>query len=438
MIPDAQTHAPIVNIDFTKPRRQSYQRVDARYPGLYSDPRTGKFYERPFVHGRQTWRLLKSSTPKAAHLELMDNRSKQALARVGRATDPYRAEAGMTMAQLFDFYEASGCPRKNRSSERAAKSLKAELTSIASLRGFWQSKRFSDITLQDCGEYHTWRVSRITRNTGDSMVDRELVTLSNVFRWAMRNARKTGVKYNPIAVERERFKDPRTVRHCREFQPADASELHFLAARLFERHDSEVLGWQYLFEAFCGSRSHEILRLRMDAKLPYQPGFIQGEFSGLKPINYPELPRQAIEPGTPLLFLYDSQTSKGTFPFIPVHRALGELLTAFRSWHRRRYPKNPWYFPGRGKGTCIAPQSLGHALRRICALHKLPHRTSHGARSYFVNVLRSRGVPDGEIALMIGQKTQGKLIIEVYGRIPTHHLAWLPESQPTAWNIFAD
>jgi hypothetical protein len=50
-----------------------------------------------------------------------------------------------------------------------------------------------------------------------------------------------------------------------------------------------------------------------------------------------------------------------------------------------------------------------------------------------VNVLRSQGKTDGEIALRIGQRTGGKLIVDVYGEILPYKIAWRPETGQPAW-----
>jgi hypothetical protein len=65
-------------------------------------------------------------------------------------------------------------------------------------------------------------------------------------------------------------------------------------------------------------------------------------------------------------------------------------------------------------------------------------------RSYFVNVLRSDKdadgipkMPDSEIALRIGHKSGGKLIVQVYGEVLPNKLTWLPEKkEDVAWRHF--
>jgi hypothetical protein len=54
-----------------------------------------------------------------------------------------------------------------------------------------------------------------------------------------------------------------------------------------------------------------------------------------------------------------------------------------------------------------------------------------------VNVQRSKGKPDSEIALRIGHRTGGKLIVQVYGEILPYKLTWSPEDVEPAWSIWA-
>jgi integrase len=166
-----------------------------------------------------------------------------------------------------------------------------------------------------------------------------------------------------------------------------------------------------------GQRTQEILRLRMDAKTRFDPGFVKGNH----------------------LFLYQSLTHKGTFGYADLHAALRECLAAHRAWHESRYPggSSPWYFPSpEDKAKCVHGDSLGHALRRVTKAMGIPHRTPHGLRSFFVNVLRSQGKTDAEIALRIGHRSGGHLIVEVYGEILPHKLSWLPENGDPAWSVF--
>jgi hypothetical protein len=54
-----------------------------------------------------------------------------------------------------------------------------------------------------------------------------------------------------------------------------------------------------------------------------------------------------------------------------------------------------------------------------------------------VNVLRSDGIEDHEIALRIGQKSAGKMIVDVYGERRPDKIGFLPMKGPPAWEEFS-
>lgn len=430
---------PIVPVDFTRTRRLSLKALGGgvyAYPrpcakcGILVDPVDRKcrqcgvtapdlvYWERPCVDGRQTTRKLKSTTLRHAQLEVGKHRSDQALAKIGRAADPYSRASVATVDELADFYVESGCPKRNEQ-QRNGKQLEEEKRRVDNLKRHLGPKMWTKITLEDLREFHRLRIAEVAHDRGQAghrAVELEEHCLSAVLRWAARNHRRTGVTHNPIGHDRPRHQTSDQVRHCRDTMPANADELHALAAALFDEPKSEALGWLLVFEAMIGQRIGELLRLRVDAHNDKEPGHIGGRH----------------------LWLYRSQTHKGTFPYADIHAALRDCLDAHQAWHQARYPKSPWYFPSHvDKGAQpVDSGSLSHALRRICPLLGQPLRTSHGFRSYFVNVLRSQGKPDAEIALRIGHKSGGKLIVEVYGEILPYKLTWLPESGDPAWSIW--
>jgi integrase len=315
----------------------------------------------------------------------------------------------------LDFYEASGCPQRNEK-PRTGKQLLDEQRCVTNLKRHLGRIPWTKLGLEDLRTYHAKRLDEIEAGPGHRTVEIEERALSAAFRWAVKNHRRTGVDKNPVAHDRTPHCSADTIRHCRDVMPDNADELHALARSLFDSRQSEVLAWQLLFESMVGQRTSEILRLRMDAAAAYEPGFISSNH----------------------LYLHRSLTSKGTFPYIDIHAALRDCLTAHRHWHQERFPKSPWYFPSPfGAGAePVRADALTHALRRVTAAMGLPHRTSHGLRSYYVNVLRSQGKLDAEIALRIGHKTGGKLIVQVYGEILPYKLTWLPETSDPAWSIW--
>lgn len=435
--PPIQQSSNPIQVNF-KARRRVLKHIGR---GVYTYPgETGKFYERPYVNGVQTTRKLNSTAKRAAEDEVARNRCDHGLSKRGQAVDPYKRKTDRVNA-IADAYLAAGCP-KRKASPRTAQTLREEITRVKHLKEWWGNKIVATIDLQHCQEYGEWRMSRIIKGSPDVVVDgvhipqrgarqveKELVTLSNIFRWAKLNSRSTGIKENPVDRDRPKFRIAEHVKHCRDFQPANADELNALAHYLFSSVRSEVLGWMLLLQAMIGHRAHEIIKLRWDAKTEEEPGYIaDGK-----------------------LFLYRSKTSKGTYHYIEIHPALGEVLEAMKAWRAKRYPQRPppamprprsglpvrhehWFLPSPEDPTKhIDPSSLTHALTRITPAMNLPPRTSHGLRSYYVNVLRSRGKPDAEIALLIGQKSGGSLIVNVYGETKSYKIGWKPTDTP-AWH----
>jgi integrase len=379
--------------------------------GVYRDPRTGHFYCRPTVEGRRTWRVLHSTTLTAARRETAKKLTDHKLSRDGLAHDPFAPARDVTVGDLLESYAAAGCPgRKDRA--RSPDALRYELRHVATLRRYFTAREAASITLEDCGAYHRWRCKGVEAGRLDRQTDKELATLSNAFRWAARNARKTGIRANPVGLDRPRFRDGSAVRHARDRMPRDGDELNTLAAHLLAVTRSEVLGWAALFQAMTGQRIHELLRLRMDARNEDDPGYVSNG----------------------CLHLWRSKSSKGTYPFARVHNSLRECLAAHAAWHRARFPGSVWFFPSPdAPERPVGATALTHALRRVSAGLGLPARTSHGLRSFYVNVLRSQGVADSEVALRVGQRTAGRLIVDVYGEILPYRLDWRPARGAAAW-----
>ncbi|MEW6304407.1 MAG: hypothetical protein AB1705_13095 [Verrucomicrobiota bacterium] len=410
-------------VPFPVSKAGRYQRVGA---GVYQDGRTGRYYWRPHEHGRRTYRKLDAKTIRLAEIEASKLKVDLALSKKGLAVSPLTRLK--TVAEIAALYLKEGCPGR-KGSTRAGDELAREQARVATLVLSPIARRTAaSVTHEDCREYRKWRLARIKQRPGqpprgDRQVDKELVTLSNIFRHAVRNSRQTGIRINPIGQDRERFRDPKLVRHCRDAQPANGDELHNIARFFLSSSRSEVFGWLSLVQAMTGRRINEVLKLRRDAKTKDEPGYVQGRFLWFKP----------------------SQTSKGVFPYAEIHSALAHVLEAMAAWWQKRYPdakQSPWYFPSpKDPSKPVGEASLTHALVRAVKAMELPkdtHRTSHGFRSYYVNVLRSQGKPDAEIALKIGQKTAGKLIVEVYGEVLPYKLSWLPATVDPAWKTWLE
>ncbi len=377
------------------------------------------YYYRHKVQGRSKWLSLRTGSYSRAKELLDEIKTKQVLAAAGYGDGP---RIGKRMGQLGDvlkFYRDAGCPRKNNS-KREGKPLQLGEKAIENLTRHLGRKDPHQLTPADWHRYADSRLAEYTGGKGARTIDLAWSTLSSAFRHAIRYQDERGIRSRPLAERPERIRVTEHVNHCRQYQPKDGEELHNIARYFMERQESvrrgsAVFGWLTLLSAMIGQRGSEMLHLRSDAQSPEEPGYDDGEH----------------------LWLYRSTTHKGTAPFIKVTDELRTCLAAHTSWKRVTNPTNPWFFPSpRKTGEHLETTSFRQALERACHKLQLPKRTVHGLRSYYVNVLRSRGVSDTEIALQIGHKSGGKLIVETYGEILTIKLDWMPTNEPPAWEAW--
>jgi integrase len=380
------------------------------------------YFERPWIQGKRVWRKIDAPSAKAARTILGSRRADAAKAAEGLGRDPY-APQGVLVGDLLDKFVAAGCPTRKHG-PKVGKALRNEESRIKVLRKFWGLRAADRIVPSDCAGYRTTRKGK--KNTdGGAAVDRELSTLKSVLRWAVI---KGHIASNPLNAPLEKFR-VREIRHSREVAPADAGEIHIMAAHFFmvyvtdqkrwcatKLQDMRVLGWQTLLGSMTGCRTSELLRLRWDAG-PRQPGYIEGEW------------------------LWLQRSKRGVNPFALIHPALRACLNALRSWCQEYFPDNPYFLPSPWcKGKPISPDGLTHELQPASE-SLLGHRiTPHGLRSYYVTARRSQGISDSQIAAEIGDKTGASIISSTYGDIPpgwagsTKKLGWLPDAPvPPAW-----
>lgn len=409
--PDSETE--------TIPSRPNLKRLpDSDWLYQYPD-QPNEYWVRPYFRGKQRKKKLKSVTRKAANIEAADLYKKIAnYEGAGISRDPFARSEEISVREICEFYKQAGCPGE-KNSPRTGLALRQEVARVNNWI-LWpgSSNGALQYSHEENRKYHAWRTRQVMASGrgkgGDRAVDKDLVTLSNIFRHAARNSKRTGITLNPIAQDRERFRISQQVTHCRDHMPRNAEELNSLARYMFGALRSEVLGWQMLFQAMAGQRSNEILRLRMDAKTKEQPGFVDGK----------------------RLYLYRSYSSKGTYGHVELYADLKEVIEAHRIWHMKRYPGgSPWYFPSPENPMIpVGVTALTHRLVKAAAETGQGHRTAHGVgRAYRVNVLRSQGFSDAEIALWIGHKTGGKLIVEVYGEGLDYKICYRPEDMSPAW-----
>ncbi|MBE0544216.1 MAG: site-specific integrase [Verrucomicrobia bacterium] len=243
-------------------------------------------------------------------------------------------------------------------------------------------------------------------------MDQERNTIINAYKYAFNDGQ---IDANP-AKELPRFQPSSDVKHCREFCPQTADELHEIAKLFFVNRKSEVLRWQLLFEAMTGLRTEEVVAMRMDAK-PGQLGHVRSDGN--------------MDVG---------RVKKGANPFVFIHVGFKEVLKAHAVWHAARYPNSPWYFPGREESALkpVGKRALAHRLGQLRG--KIGRKiTSHGMRAFYVLIRRSQGVSDAIIAWEIGHTSGGAVIESTYGSAPLNwqngggpNLKWLP-NEKLAW-----
>lgn len=342
-------------------------------PGLYRCEASGTYFTRPQVDGRRTWR---------------------------RTRIPAKPSLVSTMRELIAAYRAAGTPTARGRSRKSADMEGRNLTKLEPYFGDCDPQSVTQIDVMEYGR---------SRAAVPRAADSELQTLSNAFNWGLQNGL---VSANPIR-NRVRVQDPSEVVHSREVMPASGDELHRIAAELFSRPLSQSVAWQMIFEAFTGCRTNEVLGLRMDAKGKMDPGYVEGDY------------------------LYVRRSKSGQFPYVPIHGALRTALEWHRQWHAYTYPSSPWYFPGRDLVRPLGRTALTIRLSSVCRRLKLPHRTSHGMRAFFVSVMRSRGTSDEQVAALIGDRTVS-LIQSTYGTLPEvwaggEPLDFMPRHAAPAW-----
>lgn len=375
--------------------------------------RDGWLYFRWKVAGVSRKIALHTKDIKEARETAREIRKKIAVAAFEQAASGGSVAVASRLSQVLAFYKNAKCPLRSGAT-RSAGQLKEELRRVGCLERILGSRNPAALSASDWSEYAKKRSNEVARGDGARTLDLEWVTLSAAYAYAAQHPNETGIS-GPIPIPKpKRHRRSSDVVHCRDFQPRNAEELHAIAEKFLMGGTTEVFGWYVLLAAMIGQRLSEMLKLRLDAKDETEPGFDDGEN----------------------LWLYRSKTHKGTAATVHIGPELRSVLGAHKAWIQRTAPDSVWFFPSpRKKGAAVHTFSVTHAMNRVSKELKLPPRTAHGLRSYFVNVLRSRNISDAEIALRIGHKSGGRLIVETYGERLPGRLEWMPETKP-AWLRF--
>ena len=187
------------------------------------------------------------------------------------------------------------------------------------------------------------------------------------------------------------------------------------------------MGWHCFFAGFTGCRTSELLRLRRDAKTNQDAGFIEWLSAAEQKERGPEI----------LGHLYLGRRSKnGMNPWAKIGPEFAEMIRAYLNWHRQRFgvDGSPWFFPGRTAEECLAPESFGHAVKRIAAAKTFQHITPHGFRAFYATKRLRDGARPVDIAAEMGDKTV-QLIEQIYADNPGGKpLYWSPADSLPAWH----
>lgn len=339
------------------------------------------------------------------------------------------AKRSTTIGELItDWFEA-GLPFR-KTEPRTTDAADRLRKTIGYARAWWKDKPVATITPHMVEDYAGHRSPALRS------ADLELAALSSLCSWAQLTGR---IEKNPFA-ERPTF--AKVKQHCHEASAPDDETLHRVLAYLFElppltpkqveRGDkpdySRTLAGGLL--AFC-------------ALTGLRPG---------EPLHLQRLPALAETPANPKLIPYGSifpdrtgqlrmkvfRLKKGQNPFIALHPAAVEFLSAWRAWLAKTFPDSATLFP---LGT-TDQTTLNRALNAASDFLELPHYKPHGfGRAYYVKVRRSMGADDSTIAGELGQTTNGELIRSVYGdpqdMTGGELFDWLPNDCAPAWNLLA-
>lgn len=362
--------------------------------------------------GQDRWITIGKVTQRQAIDVVAELKQARALEKSGAGDRKRISSKFVFIREILDFYRTANFPRADGRQR--------------SHRGIYNNKRYAEWLIEGIGNcridefnssnWNSYTASAVKEKRGIVALDQEMILLRTAWKYCTRFPNETGITDTPSFSWHQNLRHKSEVYHCRSRQPDNAEQLHEMSAYFFkQRIKYAVMGWYILFQAMIGCRRSELLRLRLDAKTADTPGFDDGQH----------------------LWLYRSKTHKGTSPFIAVHPDLRELLKAHRTWISEAYPGSPWYFPSVIKRTdpqAMNPQSISSAFSRLRKATGID-KSSHGLRSYYINVRRSQGASDGQIALEVGHKN-AHMIVETYGEVLPVKLDWTPKGPP-AWERWA-
>lgn len=359
--------------------------------GLYW--RGGMIYARVRVDGKQTFRCTGTDKIAPARKVLAKWREDAVLRQHGIEPKQAALERNrLTVAAVLKEYVEFGFPDRKSRIKKTAATRENEGKTIPRLEAFFGARAAVSLTLKDCDEYRKWRANggytwqrgeKMRRSrAGDRSVDIELQTLGNALALAVRQEK---IKTNPL-TGRGRYHSEEDTRHCRETAPTP-QQLQIIAQTFRQRGD-DVIADCLLFLGFSGLRVREALRLDWET----------------------------VDWGTGVIHV--KREKRGINPFVPI---LPEMETLLREMQTRA--RSHMLFPSDMDVNRSLPYpTVAQKLSRLCHSTGMRYVTLHGLRSFFVTQCRESGLPDTEIAALIGDKSGPAIIARTYGDVRPEHL----------------
>ena len=354
--------------------------------------RSGLIYCRVWVEGKRTFRCTGTDDPATARKILKGWENDLVLQEHGIETRAMVLERNrLSVGRVLKEYEEAGCPdRKMRA--KSPVTVQQERKHVLRLAAFFGEKAAISLNLKDCDAYREWRAKggytwthgAVTRKSeaGTRIVDLELQTLGNALALSMRRGK---LKLNPLAG-RPRYHSEENTRHCRETAPT-VPQLQMIDAALRQR-SYIVEADCVMFLAFSGLRVREALILKWEA-VDWAEGII-----------------------------HVRREKRGINPFVPILPEMEQLLKQMQTRVR-----SDLLFPSElDAGKPLAYPTLASRLTLLCRSTLSRHVTLHGLRSFFVTQCRESGLPDTEIAALIGDKSGPAIIARTYGDVRPDHL----------------
>ena len=155
--------------------------------GIYLHRPSGFLYWRPGGRKNRTWENLLTTSLAIA---------KERYAKLKYPSErPVEApKPDITMGEVIRHYAESGYPDKHKGM-RTGQMLDDETKHSDTLLKFWDHIPVTAAGPVSCDRYHTWRGEKgFQHGEGNRQVDRELNTLNNACRWAVRSEL---IKFNP-------------------------------------------------------------------------------------------------------------------------------------------------------------------------------------------------------------------------------------------------